>query len=388
MSLPIEIVNDFYLEVVRGNVSGFAAREIVGMNTAIGGTFDVWNQGVVAGSHEQIVQVATAALLYVSSTSAGDITQTVTITGLDANYDEITESIHLNASSGRTRVAGTKAFLRVNGVTLSAACAGKVYVYYYCDITTGTPDDLSLVQAAVDIAALQAYNAIYTVPRNKTMYLTGLRYASTGSTTTNDVIISVLRKVYGGSIETVKEIKYVDAGGTVYTDEQVQLTDRPVEFPAKSEFRITAGLAGGTALNLSVLATCVEETTEVVSATVDLMNKTDYLAFLATESHTIASVTYYLIGLDEEPVSTPSTAALGDLLTTITGATNYTVAADTDVVFDPAYYVSGKLVITNKKAILTIMRCVDNHPMVKYVLAPVNTVVNIRNAKKISYLHD
>src|ERR1035437_7239858 len=100
MSIPVVTLNDFYLEVVRGNVNGFAIREIVGQNIAVGGTEDVWN---AATSVTTITQFATAALLYVSSGSASDDdTHTVTITGLDATYDEITETVVMD---GETAVA-------------------------------------------------------------------------------------------------------------------------------------------------------------------------------------------------------------------------------------------------------------------------------------------
>ena len=383
MSIPVVALNDFYLEVVRGNVIGFTAKEITGLNAAVGGTEDVWNQG---GS---ITQSSTAAILYVSSDTVADTSLYVTITGLDANYDEISEVVKTNAASGRTPVTTTLAFLRVNSVTIDTAPAGKVYIYYYSAVVTnGVPQTASTIQAAINVAATQAYNAIYTVPRNKTMYLTGLRYASTGATTTYNVILSVIQKLYGGANVTLETIKYVDAATTVYTDKQVLFDLAPIKFPAKSEFRIAAGLAGGTALNISVLATCVEETETVSAATVTLMDKVAYLAYLAANGRTIASQNYYVIGLTDLPAAIPSTAVLADTLCTITGATNYTVAVDTDINFDANYYVSGKLVLTTKRAILTIMRCVDNAAVVKYVLAPVNTMMSIRNVKKITYLHN
>ncbi len=383
MSLPTVIANDFYLEVARGNVTGYTAREIAGMNAAVGGTEDIWDQG---GS---ITQVATAALLYISSDAAGDITQTVTITGLDANYDEITETIALNGADGCTRVAGTKTFLRVNSAVLSAACTGNVYVYYLSDVTAGVPDDATKIQAKILATALQAYNAIYTVPRNKNLYLTGLHFRSTGSTTTHNVILSVIRKLYGGANVTVKTIKYLDPSSS-YIDEQYQFTDQPVVFPAKSVFRVAAGLAGGTALEIALLANFIEESISVAPATTTVINQATYAALLTTRSQTLASQNYYLIGMDEVPTALPSSFNLDNLLATITGATNYRVAADTEVAFDPAYFVSGKLISTTKKALLTVMRCVDTAANVDYVLAPVNTVVDlgsgVKKTQKISYL--
>ncbi len=379
MSLPIEMVNDFYLEVVRGNVTGFATREVIGVNSAVSGTEDIWNAAATVAA---ITQVSTAALLYVSSTNAGDTTQTVTIVGLDGNYDEITESVLL---TGQTAVATTKSFLRVNSVTISAAPAGIVYIFYTCAVVAGVPQTASKVQSRIEVASLQAYNAIYTVPRNKIMYLTSLRYASTGSTTTHDVVVSVIRKVYSGSNEIVKVIKYVDLATTNYIDEQIQLTDQPIVFAAKSEFRMTADLAGGTALNITVLATFVEESVEVADSTIRVYDKT---AYLAAYTGPTASVIYYLIGLDELPAEFPSTFVLADLLTTITGeTTNYSVAADTEVAFDPNYFVSGKLIVTTKKAVLTIMRCIDAVAGVYYVLAPQNPMFSLGNCKKVKYLH-
>jgi len=153
---------------------------------------------------------------------------------------------------------------------------------------------------------------------------------------------------------------------------------------------MTASLAGGTALNIAVEAKFVEEAVTVVPTTTTVINQATYAALLTTRGQTLASQNYYLIGMDEVPTALPSTFNLDNLLTTITGATNYRVAADTEVAFDPAYFVSGKLVSTTKKALITVMRCVDTAANVDYVLAPVNTVVDlgsgVKKTQKISYL--
>ncbi len=475
----MSLSNAFYLEVAKGNVTGYTAKEIIGLNGAVAETEDVWNQG---GS---ITQVATAAVLYISSTNVLDVTQYVTVTGLDDNYDEITEVIGpltgkvrvagtvpflrvnsatmsttlgnagvttaallyasssdaadvgqivtvtgLNADSevitetftlnGQTKITGTKYFLSVISATISAAAAGTVYVYFTSAIVTGIPSvtttiqalipmalagkvyvfyavavdaggvptNLAKVQAAIDIATLQAYNAIYTVPRNKNLYMTSLRYRSTAAAGAFDVILSVIRKVYGGSNETIKILKYVDQATTKYTDGQMIFTDQPVIFPAKSEMRITANLAGGTALNLTIESNFVEEVITAVPNTVSVMTKVEYLAYLAASGPaTLATQNYWLIGLDSLPSVAPTTVNLDDVLTTITGAALiYTVAADTEVAFDISYFTSGKLVLTDKKAVVTILRCVDSTAAVKYVLAPVNTLFSLGNVKKVSYL--
>jgi hypothetical protein len=149
-------------------------------------------------------------------------------------------------------------------------------------------------------------------------------------------------------------------------------------------------LAGGTALNIAVEAKFVEEAVTVVPTTTTVINQATYAALLTSRGTTLASQNYYLIGLDEVPTALPSSFNLDNLLATITGATNYRVAANTEVAFDPAYFVSGKLISTDKKAILTVMRCVDSGATVDYVLAPVNTIVDLgsglKKTQKISYL--
>lgn len=389
MSLPTVIANDFYLEVARGNVTGYTAREIVGQNAALAGADKfIWGEGTV--SSQDLTEAATAAIVYVSTTAAGDISKAVTITGVDANYDEITEVITTNATDGRTRVAGTKAFLAINKVTIAAAVAGKLYVFYASTVTTGVPDDLTKVQAVIDIGNTESFNAFYCVPRNRTLYLTSLRYRSTGSTTTHDVILSIKQKLYGGAYTVLDVVKYLDLGTTNFIDEQISFTDSPLVFAAKSKFKLTAGLVGGTALDIAIEAKFIEEAITVAPATTTVINKATYLTTLTSRGTTIASQNYYLIGLDEVPTALPSSFNLDNLLATITGATNYRVAADTEVAFDPAYFVSGKLISTTKKALLTVMRCVDSGATVDYVLAPVNTIVDlgsgVKKTQKISYL--
>lgn len=389
MSLPTAIVNDFYLEVARGNVSGYTAREIVGQNAALAGADKfIWGEGTV--SSQDLTEATTAAIVYISTTAAGDTSKAVTITGVDANYDEITEVITTNATDGRTRVAGTKAFLAINKVTIAAAVAGKLYVFYASAVTAGVPDELTKVQAVIDIGNTESFNAYYCVPRNKILYLTSLRYRSTGSVDAHDVILSIKQKLYGGAYTVLDIAKYLDLGTTNFIDEQISFTDAPLVFPAKSKFKLTAGLVGGTALDIAIEAKFIEEAVTVVPTTTTVINQATYAALLATRGQTLASQNYYLIGMDEVPTALPSTFNLDNLLTTITGATNYRVAADTEVAFDPAYFVSGKLVSTTKKALITVMRCVDTAANVDYVLAPVNTVVDlgsgVKKTQKISYL--
>jgi len=381
--------NDFYFEIARANQQRYDHRTIIGQNGALAGAAKfIWGQGTVAS--QDLTEATTAAVVCISSSNqATDVNKSVTITGVNANYDEIVEVINTNATDGRTKVTGTKAFLAINSVTIPAALSGKLYVYYNSAITAGVPDDLTKVQAVIDIGSKQSFNAFYCVPRNKNLYMSNFRYTSTGSTTKNDVVITIKRKLFGGSYVDLDTIKYTDLS-TTFVDGQVDFMYEPIIFPAKSKFKITGGLAGGTALDITIKAKFVEETITALPTTTNVINLATYLKTLTTRSTTIASQNYFLIGLNEFPTTVISSFNLDDTLTIITGATNYRVAANTEVAFDAAYFISGKLISTDKKAMMTVMRCVDSGGNVDFVLAPVHTFVELgsgsRRVNKISYL--
>ena len=494
MSLPNTIINDFFLEVARGNVTGYSALELKGLNADIdAGTEDVWNQG------GNITQSDTPIALCVSSTSALDVSQYVQITGLDSNYDEITETIGM--LTGVTKVVGTKLFIRVNGVALvaapdpivpvttpaivyvsstsaadttplavtvtgtdandaviherivltgqtraagtlifktvtsavlSAACAGKVYVFYASTVTLGVPDteskiqavlstdtlnvaagivyvarntavggggvptDTTQIQAKIEVGDLTPFNAIYTVPRNKNLYLTSLRYRSAGQLVHHEITILLKKALFGAAAATVKVIEYTgSATATHFVGNQIQFTDQPVVFPAKSELRFTGTLPGGASnLNLALEANLILEDITDTPNTATVLTNAGIVAKMATAGTTNVSQNHWLIGLDEVPGPNviPTTINLDDVLATITGKGHLAgvirpyVAANTEVAFDPAYFTSGVLVSTTKKAVFTVMRCVDSAGTIDYVQAPSNMIFSLGNCKKINYL--
>jgi hypothetical protein len=333
-----------------------------------------------------ITQVSTAALLYISSDSAVDISMDITVVGLDENYDEISEVITTDATDGQIRVAGTKAFLRVNGVT-GPVCAGNVYVYYLSTVTAGVPDDVTKVQSLLLVGEVEAACAIYTVPRNKKVYVTSVRWTSIGSLVEHNVSLNLSITPFGGSTVVDKEVKYVDLE-TGVIEGQVLFIDSPIVLLPKTDFKVTGTLSGaGTSLNVQVIVNCIVEDIIVSDIVTSVMSLADYKAKLASLTRTLVAQTYTLVGLDSYSVLVPTSVNLADTLITIPGATTYTVAADTEVAFELAYFTSGKLVLTSKKAVLTVMRCIDSAAAIDYVLAPTNTLIDIVNVKKINYLH-
>lgn len=375
MALSNIVTNDFYLKVVSGKMEDFSVREILGQNTDIGSTPElIWNTG------GDLVEATSPAVVYVSSTSTSDIGKDVTIVGINENYDEITEVVKTN---GQTSVASKNTFLAINEVKVSEALAGTLYVYYSSTTTAGVPDNLAKIQATVDVGDLQSYSAFYCVPRNKNLYLTSLRYSSTGSTTDHNVTLTIQKKLYGeAQYSDVDVFRYTDPG-TSYIDNQIDFSTAPVLFPAKSKFKMTAVLGTtGTGLNIAVEAKFIEENIEVAAVETPIISKVMYDKILEARGTTIASLNYYLVGLDEMPASIPTSFNLNNVLAIIEGnKTTYKVAENTTVIFNPSYFSvnsnSGIFIDTSKPALLTVMQCVDGDGNIDFIFAPMNTLVDL-----------
>ena len=162
------IDRDFFLEVQKGNVAGHKLVHKFGRNPDVDtGTVpeDIWETGGL------MTWPTSAAVVSVTSTDADDDgapttntgAQTLTIDGLDASFDELTETIILNGTSAVT-TAGS--FIRVNRAFVA---------------TTGTyhgSNEGSLVGAVggstmftIATGLGQTQIGRYTVPNGKTAYL-------------------------------------------------------------------------------------------------------------------------------------------------------------------------------------------------------------------------
>ena len=112
----------FDLQVSRGQVAYHETQFKFGFNPDIDDSLEtIWAEG---GLYSYL---SAASVLKISSSSTDDASagtgaRTITISGLDANYDEISESITLN---GQTAVNTTQSFLRVFRLTVDTAGTGN-----------------------------------------------------------------------------------------------------------------------------------------------------------------------------------------------------------------------------------------------------------------------
>ena len=159
----------FDLQVSRNQIMGHDHIDLFGYSTAVGSTAmgPLWEG--LTGSGGNYPFPASAAQIVVVSSSASDTAVTMLISGLDANFAPITESVALN---GTTNVTTVKSFLRINSVVTTAGNAvGNV------TFTSG-----ATVIARVNAGIGQTQMSVYTVPAGYTLYIT--YFQGDGNTTT------------------------------------------------------------------------------------------------------------------------------------------------------------------------------------------------------------
>lgn len=161
---------DFNLAVAQGKVPGVTGLSISGYSASVGSTFvPAWQDGTY-------VYFESAQVVRVWSESASDTNVSVIISGLDADYNQITETVVLN--NGLTGVLTSKLFLRINTIRV-----------------TRLPQNLGMIHAGssdktITLAYIGPVNGgstgvsqmtVYTVPAGYTFYLTQSNWYTAGS---------------------------------------------------------------------------------------------------------------------------------------------------------------------------------------------------------------
>jgi hypothetical protein len=219
----------FELQVKRGQIGWHEAIFKFGFNADVDDALEtVWAQG---GLYSYI---ETATVLKVSSsstndTSAGTGARTVTLSGLDANYAEVSETVTLN---GQTAVNTTKTYIRINRMVVNTAGSGgqNAGVIYAGDgtVTSGVPAEK---YATIAIGDNQTLMALWTVPADYTAYL--LQKDVTAATAQNNkyATIHLVARPFGEVFQT--KDKHVLDNGVLH-----QTYTIPLKFTEKTDIEV------------------------------------------------------------------------------------------------------------------------------------------------------
>ena len=225
----------YLFDIAEGNVSNHTAIIVNGHNPDVGTSDEtIWQEG---GAY---AWPTSAAQLTVSSSDANDDSggsgaETVTVYGLDEDYEEINETVTLD---GQTGVTTTNSYLRIQSLQVASAGAtgsneGIVYIGTG-EITDGKP---ATVYGLIAIGHNRSEHGWWTVPAGNTFYMVQ-GDASTDSNKGTEIDFYIRES---GGLFTLRYNIHLFSGNAV-----VPFT-MPFKVEAKSdiEVRAVAAQAGG-----------------------------------------------------------------------------------------------------------------------------------------------
>jgi len=227
----------FELQVARGQIQAHSVVTIAGYNSDVDTAWEmitpVGNLSYPAAALQMTVSSADA-----DDTSAGTGARTVLITGLDANYAVISETVTMN---GQTAVTTTNSFLRINAMLVTTAgtsLANEGIIYIGTGtVTSGVPATIYNVIAA---GFNNATSSQYTVPAGFTGYLAVARIGLAQDAGTT-LITARTRFVGTNGIALT--------GPVIVTNNGISTIDFPYPIAIAEKTRIQGEAIGGAADN-------------------------------------------------------------------------------------------------------------------------------------------
>ena len=232
----------FELQVARGQIDAHKALFKFGINGDVGTSVEtVWAQG---GTY---AYPAAATVMKISSSSADDTSagtgaRSIAIFGLDANYNEISESVLLD---GQTAVNTGNSYLRISRMYVTTAgsgatAAGTIYAGTG-SVTSGVP---ATVYGMITLTANQTQMAFWTVPAGYTLYLMGTFFTSANSTANASTNFQLIQRPLGGVFRIQSSARTAGNGDFVID------LHTPLAFTEKTDIEIRA-IASAGASNVS-----------------------------------------------------------------------------------------------------------------------------------------
>jgi len=212
----------FDLQVARNQIMGHSTANIYGYQTVVGTSFiPIWENAT------QYTYPVSATKMNLAGT-AGD-TASILISGLDANYLPISETLVMN---GATPVQTVKSYLRINSMQVTAGSATNPSgVVTLKDLTNTT------IYAQINAGVGRTQAAIYTVPAGFTYFLQR---------------VNIYTSLNGNNFATYQN-KTISPNGVVTLTQQAPfpvsyeaLRIMPRPFTEKTDIQLMCKVSGGT----------------------------------------------------------------------------------------------------------------------------------------------
>jgi len=165
----------FDLQVARGQIAGHSTVSIFGYQPSVGtSSIAIWENA------SAYTFPASASTMVVASGSATDNGATVLVVGLDANWNQISETVTI-ATGGTTTV---NSYLRINNLFLATPASGQTTNVGQITIKVSTT-----TYAQINVGIGKSQNAWYSVPANYDFYLDQVEI-NTSNSYTGSVILT------------------------------------------------------------------------------------------------------------------------------------------------------------------------------------------------------
>ena len=232
----------FELQVSRNQIMAHRVVNMFGYNADVDTAIEtVWPEGGV------LTRPAAALAMTVSSSSADDDAagtgaRTVVIQGLDANYNEVSETVELD---GQTAVTMATEMIRVNYMFVASAgsgntAAGTIYVGTGT-VTSGVP---ATIYNTIGLGFNASLTCSYTVPAGHTGYVVSGMFTA-GQASGTQAVTGQLALINSDLIRRVVAISTLNNGVATY----------PFEYPVPVLEKMTVeALAIGSGSNNLVSA--------------------------------------------------------------------------------------------------------------------------------------
>jgi hypothetical protein len=226
----------FDLQVSRGQITGHTAVSIFGYQATVSNVaIPIWENATA------YVFATSATALSIASSSATDVSPAaVTISGLDADFNPISENVILTGTAVATTI---NSYFRVNSLIMTGVASGQT-----SNVGTITAKQGSNILSQINPAIGKSQSTIYTVPNGYSFYLSLAEVNTSNSyTSANIVTYRVQAKNNNtGVTSTVLQQPFV----SIYTANR---TSEPFLYPAKTDVQWQLSTSTATSIVAGVI---------------------------------------------------------------------------------------------------------------------------------------
>lgn len=212
----------FGLSVQLGQVPGITFTNKFGRNAATATGDAIWSASV-AWAFPAAAQTVDFVSSSANDAAAGTGARTLYVTGIDNNYDIVSETVTLN---GTTPVATSNSYWNIHRAYVATAgsaltAAGSI---------TGTQTTSATAMAYILVGYNESQSAIYMVPRNYTAYIDDPKLTMQTATANLLMDIGLFKKDFGATERIQSDFLLTGGGDTM----QAKMYSGPFKFEEKT----------------------------------------------------------------------------------------------------------------------------------------------------------